>query len=303
MPDPSKISAIICTYNRQRYLYQLLEKVKNQSLNPKLYEIIVVNNNSTDNTELICQTFRKDNPHLNFIYITESEQGLSAARNRGIKESSGKYLTFIDDDAFPEKNFLRIIYDYMEQNPKIAAVGGKILLEYEQEKPKWLTPYLSSLFGYFNPGNKTGEFAKNRYPRGSNMSFLKVVFNQVGLFDTKLGRKGFDMQGSEEKELFARMYKQNFLIRYLPSAVIYHFVPPERTTMEFIRNQAISYGKSEKYFRQQHRELFLMYFQEILKWAASIVLGLFYTIIFHPQKGIMLLRFRYWVNKGMVVHF
>jgi glycosyltransferase involved in cell wall biosynthesis len=302
MPDSSKISAIICTYNRQRYLYQLLESVKNQSLNQALYEIVVVNNNSTDSTELICQTFRKDNPHLNLVYVTESEQGLSAARNHGIKESSGKYLTFIDDDAFPEKNFLKIIYNYMEQNPDIAAVGGKILLEYEQEKPKWLTPYLSSLFGYFNPGNNTGVFLKNRYPRGSNMSFVKVIFDQVGLFDTRLGRKASDMQGSEEKELFARIYKRNFQVRYLPSAIVYHFVPPERTTIDFIRKQAISYGKSEKYYRQQHGELFLMYFQEIMKWIASTALGLFYTIVFHPQKGIMLLRFRYWVNKGMAVH-
>lgn len=302
MSDLSKISAIICTYNRQKYLYQVLESIKNQSLNPQLYEIVIVNNNSTDTTELICQTYKKDNPGLNFIYVTESEQGLSAARNRGIKEASGKYLTFIDDDAFPEKNFLKIVYDYMEQNPEVIAVGGKILLQYEQKKPTWLTPYLSSLFGYFNPGNKSGGFPKNRYPRGSNMSFRKDVFDQVGDFDTKLGRKGSDMQGSEEKELFARIYKMNFLVNYLPTAIVYHTVPPERTTMEFVRNQAISYGRSEKYYRQQHSQLFRMYFQEIFKWIASVVLGFFYLILFKPRKGMMLLRFRHWVNKGMVMH-
>jgi glycosyltransferase involved in cell wall biosynthesis len=302
MPDLSKISAIICTYNRQKYLYQVLESIKNQSLNPQLYEIVIVNNNSTDNTELICQAFKKDNPGLNFIYVTESEQGLSAARNRGIKEASGKYLTFIDDDAFPEKNFLKMVFDYMEQNPEVIAVGGKILLQYEQEKPTWLTPYLSSLFGYFNPGNKPGEFPKNRYPRGSNMSFRKVIFDQVGVFDTKLGRKGSDMQGSEEKELFARINKMNFKVCYLPTAIVYHIVPPERTTMGFVRNQAISYGRSEKYYRQQHRQLFRMYFQEIFKWIASAALGFFYSILFQPRKGMMLLRFRYWVNKGMLMH-
>lgn len=302
MPDLSKISSIICTYNRQKYLYQVLESIKNQSLNPLLYEIVLVNNNSTDNTEQICHTYKKDNPGINFIYVTESEQGLSAARNRGIGEASGKYLTFIDDDAFPEKNFLKTIYDYLEQNPQVVAVGGKILLKYEQEKPKWLTPYLSSLFGYFNPGNKTGEFSKNRYPRGSNMSFRKIIFDQAGLFDTKLGRKGSDMQGSEEKELFARIYKMNVTVHYLPSAIIYHSVPPERTTIDFIRNQAISYGRSEKYYRQQHGELIRMYVMEIFKWTASIVLGFFYTILLHPRKSAMLLRFRYWVNKGMAMH-
>jgi glucosyl-dolichyl phosphate glucuronosyltransferase len=302
MPDLSKISAIICTYNRQKYLYQVLESIKNQSLHPQFYEIIVVNNNSTDNTELICQTYRKDNPELNFIYVSESEQGLSAARNRGIKEATGKFITFIDDDALPEKDFLRTIFDYLEQNPEVTAVGGKILLKYEQEKPGWLTPYLSSLFGYFNPGNKTGKFKKNRYPRGSNMSFRKFVFDQVGLFDTKLGRKGSDMQGSEEKELFARINKMNFVVRYLPSAIVYHFVPPERTTTEFVRKQAISYGRSEKYYRQQYRELFRMYIQELLKWTVSILLGLLYTFIFQPKKGIMLLKFRYWANKGMAMH-
>lgn len=302
MPDLSKISAIICTYNRQKYLYQVLESIKNQSLDQQCYEVVVVNNNSTDNTELVCITFKKDNPGIHFNYVTEFEQGLSAARNRGIKEASGNYLTFIDDDAFPDKDFLKITYEYLEQNPEISAVGGKILLKFEQKKPAWLSPYLSSLFGYFNPGNKSGEFPKNRYPRGSNMSFRKVVFDRVGLFDTKLGRKGSDMQGSEEKELFARIFKMNFQVRYLPSAIIYHAVPPERTTMEFVRNQSISYGRSEKYYRQQHGELLRMYLQEIFKWTASVVLGLFYTLILRPQKAMMLLRFRYWVNKGMVMH-
>ena len=110
------------------------------------------------------------------------------------------------------------------------------------------------------------------------------------------------MLGSEEKELFARMYKMNFLIRYIPSAIVYHTVPPERTTVEFIRKQAISYGRSEKYFRLQHGEILRMYYQEIFKWTASFILGFFYTLILHPRKGLMLIRFRYWVNKGMAMH-
>ena len=97
-----KISIIICTYNRELYLPKCLEHLKNQTEAPSNFEIILVNNNSTDQTENICENFIAQNPQLITKYVKEMNPGLSFARNRGIKESKGDVLVFIDDDAMAE---------------------------------------------------------------------------------------------------------------------------------------------------------------------------------------------------------
>ena len=94
-----KLSVIICTYNRERYIYNALKSIAEQDFPLSGYEIVLVNNNSTDNTENICKDFKRDYPQVDFRYFIETNQGLSYARNRGVKESSGDILIFVDDDA------------------------------------------------------------------------------------------------------------------------------------------------------------------------------------------------------------
>ena len=101
-----KISAVVATYNRERFLPEALEGLRVQSLPPEYFEVIIVNNNSTDKTKEISLVFQKDNPQLKVIYCEEYNQGLSFGRNRGIEESSTPIVTFIDDDAVIEKHFL-----------------------------------------------------------------------------------------------------------------------------------------------------------------------------------------------------
>lgn len=293
------ISAIICTYNREKYIGKALESVGNQSLDKNRFQIVIINNNSDDNTQEICRDFIKANPDLSIIYENEREQGLSAARNRGIRESDAEYLTFVDDDATLDPEFLKVVTDYMDANTDVVAVGGKILLEFEMSRPAWATHYLDSLFGYFNLGNKSCVFRAPQYPRGSNMSLRSTVFNLVGDFSTDLGRKRDSLEGSEEKELFARVYKLEKPIVYIPEAVVYHAVPASRTHTDFIRKQAIGYGKSQKIYCRRHGGLIKMYRMELVKWIASMILFLYYLLSFRPQKGCMILRFRCWVRHGM----
>ena len=295
----STIAAIICTYNREQYIGKALESVRNQYLDKKRIQVVIVNNNSTDHTEEICRDFIKVNPDLDISLVNEQEQGLSAARNRGIKESAADYLTFVDDDATLHPEFLRVVTEYFDAHPDVVAVGGKILLEFETFRPAWATHYLDALFGYFNPGEKAFFFSAPLYPRGSNMSFRSTIFNRTGDFSTDLGRKKDILEGNEEKELFARIYKLGKPIRYLPQAIVYHTVPAYRTEKDYIRRQAIGFGRSEKIYRNRHGGLMKMYRAELIKWAASIVLFLYYLISFHPQKGCMILRFRGWVSQGM----
>lgn len=296
------ISAIICTYNRERFLPKLFESIRQQTLPRNQFQVILVNNNSTDNTKSLCLKFRDENPDIHFIYVEEHNQGLSYSRNRGIKESSGEYITFLDDDAFLHNDFLKETVTFFEANKNALAMGGKVLLAYETAEPEWYTDYLGPLLGYFNLGDEVKKFPKNNYPRGSNMSFRSKVFDEYGMFDVKLGRVGRTLSGGEEKEFFFRMKKEYEKIWYVPQAIVYHCVPPDRTTEAFIRTQAFGIGHSEA-VRIRSKGINVMlgrYFMELVKWFGSVVLFVYYLFTFEPDKAMMILKFRKWVTNGLL---
>jgi len=298
------ITATISTYNREHYLPQVLDSLKRQSLSKDLFEIILVDNNSPGNTKEIAMSFKANNPDISFEYYLETNQGLSYGRNRGIKEASGKYVTFIDDDAFLADDYLEVIYNYFEANSDVVAIGSKILLHYESVIPAWENKYLNSLLGYFNIGDEVKRFPKSDYPRGSNMSFKTNVFEKVGEFNVELGRKGGNLAGSEEKDMFMRIYKhQKMDVDYIPNAIVYHCVPIERTTTEFIKRQALGTGKSEGVRIKSEGILSTLnrYFLEVVKWGGSFALFFIYLLKGHFAKGQMIVKFRWWVSKGLFI--
>ena len=296
------ITATISTYNREHYLPQVLDSLKRQTLSKELFEVVLVNNNSPGNTEEISAQFAQDNPDIKYSYFLETNQGLSYGRNRGIKEAKGKYITFIDDDAFLAEDYLEKIYDCFEKNKDCVAIGSKIHLHYESVIPAWENKFLNSLLGYFDMGDVAKPFPKSDYPRGSNMSFKTSVFEKVGGFNVELGRKGNNLAGSEEKDMFQKIYKNNLEVLYIPDAMVYHCVPVERTTTEFIKKQALGTGIGEI---QRVRDegggaLFKRWMIEFFKWGASIILFFGYCFVFQFPRGIMILRFRFWVTQGLL---
>ncbi|MDR1585310.1 MAG: glycosyltransferase family 2 protein, partial [Prevotellaceae bacterium] len=139
------LSIIICTYNRDNYLYNALKSIAENDFPFSDYEIVLINNNSTDATETECSRFQNDFPQVDFRYFVETNQGLSYARNRGIRESKGEILVFLDDDAFVGKNYLRNLQKNIETNPDWAAFGGKITPLFENGKtPEWLSKWTYS---------------------------------------------------------------------------------------------------------------------------------------------------------------
>lgn len=296
------ITATISTYNREHYLPGVLDSLARQTLDKSLFEIVLVDNNSPGNTKEIFEKFAADHASISCRYYLETNQGLSFGRNRGIKEATGKYITFIDDDAFLADDYLEKIYTYFEKNDAVAAIGSKILLHYESVIPDWENKYLNSLLGYFDLGDAEKVFSKSDYPRGSNMSFRMSVFEKVGLFNVELGRIGSGMGGSEEKDIFKRIYNfPDLKVVYIPDALVYHCVPVERTTTEFIKKQALGTGKSERIRvkRKGGFSAFKRYLTEIFKWGASLILFFGYLFTGRTAKGKMIVKFRWWVSKGL----
>lgn len=295
-----EISAIISTYNRAQFLEGLFDSVLNQTIDCSRYEIVIVNNNCTDNTEELCLRFIKSNPGVKVTYCIESRQGLSFGRNRGITESVGSVITFLDDDALIAPDFFEKTLTFFEQHPKVNAIGGKILLHYMEKKPDWYNPYLASLLGFFDKGDKEQVFSKD-YFRGSNMSFRKEVFEKHEGFNTTLGRVGKNLSGNEEKELFYRFKSEGEEMWYVPSTVVYHLVPIERTYPEFVKRQAIGTGSSQRQHAliQGKVSFLISIISELIKWGATFLLAIFYFLSFRFAVASMLIRFRWWVTKGM----
>lgn len=297
-----KLTAAICTYNREKYLPQIFESIRVQTLGTEYFEVVIVNNNSPGNTRELCDQFMISNPTIEFHYFEEFQQGLSFARNRSINESKGDYITFLDDDAFIEKHYFEVLTREFEHNQQVMAIGGKIILHYENNIPSWENKYLNSILGFFDMGNEEKFLKSPNYPRGSNMAFRTALFKEIGLFDTNFGRTGGNMMGGEEKELFNRIYKIGKLVKYIPAAVVYHCVPIERTTDVFVKNQAIGIGYSQQLTSKKNGQLSYLkaLFSEKLKWFASIALAFFYLFNGKIGRSRMLLKFRYWVTLGIL---
>ena len=199
-------------------------------------------------------------------------------------------------------DYLEKIVTYFEKDESIVAIGSKILLHYEDDIPRWENKYLNSLLGWFDEGDEEHLFSKKSYPRGSNMSFRMSVFDQIGTFNTDLGRKGNNLAGSEEKDIFNRIYDQiNLNVLYVPDAIVYHCVPLERTTKNFIKMQALGTGEGERIRVKNGRtsERFKRYFMEFVKWVGSIALFFIFLFKGEPNKGTMIVKFRWWVSLAL----
>ncbi len=300
-----KLTVAICTYNRERYLPQLFDSILAQSLYKSLFEVVLVNNNSTDQTEVIVNQFIQKEKDLTFHYFNESQQGLSYARNRCIQEAKGEFITFLDDDAFIHPDYLEVILNRFTQNTEFAAIGGPIFLHYESVIPAWENKYLNSLLGYYSPSTLpfTYSGSSSEYPRGSNMSFRMEIFEIVGLFNVQLGRTKRNLIGGEEKDIFERIYAtKKYQVYYEPAAIVFHCVPEERTSKDFIIRQAYGTGLSEKYRTKSIGTIayFKRVFLELIKWVASFVLWVKFSFSGQIQKANMLLVFRKHVSRGLL---
>ncbi len=297
-----EVSVIICTYNRDKYIYQTLEHIACNGFPSERYEIILIDNNSTDQTAAECQRFSCNFADLNFHYFTETQQGLSFARNRGIQEAQGEILLFLDDDAFMQKNYLHRLVLYLKNHPDAAAFGGKITPFYENGQiPEWMSKWTYSWVSAIDKGNKVCLFKGHSYPIGANMGFRRSAIPGTG-FNTALGRNKGNLMGGEEKDIFNRMKSQNAQLYYFPDIEVLHVIPEKRTTREYIRQMALGIGKSERLRTLKiSRSAYLKrLFSEGIKWGASLILYISYLFRCKTRKGKVLLYFRWFVSKGLI---
>lgn len=296
MVNQPELSIVICTYNRDQYLKECLDHLSIQTASKNLFEVLVIDNNSTDQTEETCHNYQKANPQVQFKYIIEPNQGLSFCRNRGIAESWGDIISYIDDDAFADQDYVSNSISYFKGHTNVDAIGGKVTPLYHSSEPKWISSYLLPLVAALDMGETAGPFRGWRFPIGANMAFRRAALPNSAPFHTGLGRKGLFLGSGEEKELFYRLKKRNRSIHYVPGVHVRHSIPDVRLEPAYIKRMAMGIGKSEAIrIKQGPFHLILgKWLQEFFKIGATAILAFSYSLQGKWPKAAMLMKFRMW---------
>lgn len=297
------LSLIVCTYNRDKYLYGALRCIAENGFPAEAYEIILVNNMSTDNTEAECQRFKNDYPDVDFRYFVETSQGLSFARNRGIDESRGDTLVFLDDDSYIQEGYLENLQKQLDSHPEADAFGGKIDPVFESgEAPKWLSKWNYSWVSAIDLGDSVCPFKGKAFPIGANMGIRKAMLTKTGAFKTELGRSKKNLMGGEEKDLFERIRQQGGNIYYFPDVVVQHVIPPSRTTKDYVRRLGEGVGMSERIrtLSISKWKYLKRLISELIKWGGTTILWIGFAFKGQFEKGNILFTFRRNVTSGLL---
>lgn len=248
----TEYSIIIPTYNRAGILKRCLNSIANLKKPQKGFEIIIIDNGSTDNTGEIVESFK--NKISNLRYFRDSRPGLHICRHLGCNESKGNILCYLDDDSFVSDGWLLGI-EKAFLNSEIILASGLILPEYEETPPEWLKyvwkkckygKYLAEL-SLLDFGNNS-KFIDTTFVFGCNFVIRKESLVKFGGFHPdSIPKHLLRFRGDGETGLSRKMEEQNIKAFYSPEIKICHFVPKSRMTSEYFSQRAYAQGISDSY--------------------------------------------------------
>ena len=269
-----KISAIICTHNRAAYLEKAIHGLIGQTLPKEQYEIIVVDNASTDGTRQLlgsryqvsgsrCQVLgdrykdRSETSNLkpsiynltpdtcNLKYIYEPTIGLSQARNTGWKNAQGEYVAYLDDDAVAALDWLEKIIEAFESiNPQPGCIGGKVEPVWEAPRPEWLSDSLLGQLAIVDWGDQPKSLDNQEWLAGANIAYPKRLLEEIGGFSVKLGRIGNKLLSMEENLMRLELEKRNYKFYYDANIAVKHHIPASRLTKKWLLKRSYWNGVS-----------------------------------------------------------
>jgi len=230
-----EVTVVLCTYNRGERLEGALRALVAQQTDVP-FEIIVVDNNSSDQTATLVDKYVA---HTNGLvrYAFEGRQGLSHARNHGIALANGSLVAFTDDDVRVDPTWVDCIARAAAEHPDIDYFGGKVLPEWLAPRPAWLTPAHWSPLALQDYG--TNAFVCSRQLAlclvGANLIFRRRVFNRVGTFTPELGRIRDGIGSTEDHDMQLRIWREGMRGLYKPSIVCVADVPLDRLQKSYHR--------------------------------------------------------------------
>jgi glycosyltransferase involved in cell wall biosynthesis len=222
------ISAIICTHNRAAYLAKAIQSLVDQNISSEKYDIIIVDNCSTDSTKSVVEQFVS---RVNIRYLYEPNLGLSYARNTGWRNATGAYVAYLDDDAIACPSWLHKILEVFETvTPRPGCVGGKTDPLWEAPRPVWLSDELVTsltVIDWFDTPQVVLDLAQT-WLVGVNMAFPVEVLEHVGGFIVGLDRAGKRLLSSGDVFLQKQIMKAGYSCFYHPEMVVSHHIGRSR---------------------------------------------------------------------------
>ena len=244
-----EVSVVVCTLNRAASLQRALDSLCVQTAPSDRFEVLVVDNGSTDETPKVVAELAARCPSVRGVH--EPRTGLSHARNRGIEEARGEVVAFLDDDATADPGWVESLAGAFA-DPRVGAAGGKVVLEFPDRRPAWLPPRLEGFYSGLDLGDEPMTFPDRLGPYGANMAVRRSTLATTGGFSPALGRRGRNLISNEEVELFERVRRSGALIRYEPAAWVRHHIEPERVSRRYLLRRAYAQGRSRAIAQDQH---------------------------------------------------
>ncbi len=277
----TKISVIISTYNRAQLITGAIDGVLKQTYRD--FEIIVVDDGSTDGTKEILKSYQDK-----IRYYYQKYRGVSAARNRGIQEAMGEYIVFTDDDVIVDPHWLGSLELCFREN-RCDAVGGRVLPIYPDDTPLWVKNNPTKISGgvvIYDYGEETIIHDPSRYRFiGANFAFRKQIFDECGCFREDLKYGGRIALG-EDIEFIERIMKKNKILYYCGKAVIYHPVDIKRLTLRHVARWSMALGCFSAHLEQEEKDKHFIYWfgvpRYLLRGIMVDFLRLCTSVFHHP---------------------
>lgn len=238
-PTDLDVSVVICTRNRARQLAEVLDSATQLEIPEGLrWELLVVDNGSSDDTEAVIRGFAG---RLPVRYAREDTPGLSNARNQGVRSARGEYLCWTDDDVRMDRRWLAAYVEAFRRHPEASVFGGRVLPRLEGGgAPQWfidehLKYPIASPMAYRDLGDEelALSFTGNRVPYGANFA-VRTAEQRQALYDPELGVSPTHKRLGEEVDALYRMMKAGATGWWVPGSRVHHLIPPGRQTAAYI---------------------------------------------------------------------
>lgn len=283
-----KLTVIVPTYNRAESLRKTLDSLCSATLPSDLkVDVIVVNNNSTDNTAQVVEEMTTRFVDIGFKYLFEPEQGRSQAVNAGLRVAEGDLISTIDDDEQISQDwYVEIHKIFNERWDAVDFAGGKILPNLEIEPPEWVEPLKEGALCWRDFGDDEWTYDENSpMITGAHGIFKKSIFERIGFYNEALGVRGKGFLGGEDEVFYDQLIQHGFRGIYLPKLVVHHDVPARRLTKAFYRRWLIGVGMSRRLADLHYKPIPGTRLFAIPRWMFKWAAGGFFQMVKYTVLG------------------
>lgn len=266
------VSVAVCTYNRASFLIDALASLRDQVFDHGRIEIVVIDNGSEDSTVQVVENHQAISDIRTHLYFSPTKS-LSAARNVALDKFSGDIICFLDDDAQATPTWISELVSFFESDKEgiIGAIGGRVEPLWEVEPSVFNSGMFRGMYSLCDYSPVACEMVPPHVPTGVNFAVRRRAVASVGRFNTKLGRKGELLLSGEETVFLESIRSSGFLLYYVPSMVVYHFVSKERLTENWVLQRATWGGKTHAIMQHLESQNGITKYSTVVTSAINLV--------------------------------